>query len=252
MSRPSVNAVLFFKNDEIPFDSSIENSFEIFENVLKFYSCMLRNSIENSNLTKSEQPLFYNYLIFNGCNLKKILDHYDSLCLTKMSPTTEHFNGFKSECFYAGKGIDYRVNSHLINSKKIKMKKLKPKKVCAKFSKICRIWDNGGGVFVVKLFGECSSFEALSKEYAIIKAIGLNRLTNVINGTCYGDMKACWNETEVVNYGNMLLMNVFNMCIQETPVLVMENDVFITEKDSTETRRCKWEVEGMLECFLEM
>ena len=101
------------------------------------------------------------------------------------------------------------------------MKKLEPKKVCAKFSKICRIWDNGGGVFVVKLFGECSSFEALSKEYAIIKAIGLNRLTNVINGTCYGDMKACWNETEVVNYGNMLLMNVFNMCIQETPVLVI-------------------------------
>ena len=88
MSRPFVNAVLFFKNDEIPFDSSIENSFGIFENVLKFYSYMLRNSIENSNLTKTEQPLFYNYLIFNGTNLKKILDLYDSLCLTKMRQNT--------------------------------------------------------------------------------------------------------------------------------------------------------------------
>ena len=46
-------------------------------------------------------------------------------------------------------------------------------------------------------------------------------------------------------------MNVFNMCFQETPVLVMEN-VFITEKDSTGPRRCKWEVEGMLECLIEM
>ena len=90
MSRPFVNVVLFFKNDEIPFDTRIENSFEIFENVLKFYSCMLRKSIENSNLTKTDQPLFYNYLIFDGSNLKKILNHYDSLSVTKISPTTAY------------------------------------------------------------------------------------------------------------------------------------------------------------------
>jgi hypothetical protein len=41
------------------------------------------------------------------------------------------------------------------------------------------------------------------------------------------------------------------MCIQETPVLVMENDVFIMEKDSIGPRRCKQEVVGMLECLIE-
>ena len=252
MSLPFINAILFFKNDEIPFDPSIENFFEMFENVFKFYSCMLRKSIDSENMTKHEQPLFYNYLIFNGTKLKNILDQYDTLCLNKVIPSTKHFTEFKEECVYVGKGINDRMYSHLINGKKIKMKQLKTNQISAKFSKICNIWERGEGVTLIKLFAECNSYEALSREYAIIKTIGLNNLTNVVNGTCYGDIKECWSETEIVNYGNMILMNAFKMCIQENPVMIMEDDVFITEKEDIEIRRYKWEVEGMLECLLEM
>ena len=66
---------------------------------------------------------------------------------------------------------------------------------------------------------------AHNREYAIIKALGFNNLTNDINGTCYGAMKDAWNSNEIINYGNMLLFNAFKMCIIEPPSLIYKEDV---------------------------
>ena len=52
-----------------------------------------------------------------------------------------------------------------------------------------------------------------NREFAIIKALGINNLTKSINGSSYGDMKSNWNNKEIVNFGNMIMYNAFNMCI---------------------------------------
>ena len=203
---PFINATKFFKNNEIPYDSSIENYFDLFDNVYKFYNSVLRKSIEDLNL-KRDHKLYYTYVVVNGSALKEIYSDFDNLSLIKSKPTTKHFGIFKKRTFYGGKGIDTRMMSHVENGKKIKLKRLRRNMISAKFSKICDIWEKGDGISVLKLFSECNQHEALSREYAIIKAIGLNNLTNVICGTCYGAMKS-WSDTEVINFGNMMLMNI--------------------------------------------
>ena len=88
---PFINAVVFFQNDEIPTNSNLENIFDMFENVYKFYSNMLRKSITEQidvTLTRTEHTLYYNYLIVNGTKLNEILKEYESLSLDKKELST--------------------------------------------------------------------------------------------------------------------------------------------------------------------
>ena len=90
-----------------------------------------------------------------------------------------------------------------------------------------QIWDmlqNAKGVTVLHLLPDCNHYEAHSREYAIIKALGLVNLSNIYNGTCYGAMTE-WNENEVVNFGNMILFNTLKMCLIETPSHVIFSDL---------------------------
>ena len=183
--------------------------------------------------------------------MEEVISEFSNLSIVKKKPSTKHFKRLKKRIVYGGKGIDIRMFSHVKNGKKIKLKRLKPNKISAKFSKICSIWEKGEGISAIKLFSECSNYEALSREYAIIKALGLNNLTNVISGTCYGAMRS-WSETEVINFGNMILMNAFKNIIDDNPVVFKEEDICISDTKSKEDKLSKWEIDGMLQCLVDL
>ena len=48
--------------------------------------------------------------------------------------------------------------------------------------KIREIWNKCEGISIIRLCGDITHFEAVSREYALIKAIGLQNVTNQING----------------------------------------------------------------------
>ena len=100
------------------------------------------------------------------------------------------------------------------------------------------------------LFTESNHYEALSREYALIKSLGLNNLTNAINGWAYGDMKTDWNQ--IVNYGNMLLYNAFKMAIQENPPLIFKEDIIEPKVREKASKMIDYELVGILDCFLEL
>ena len=66
---------------------------------------------------------------------------------------------------------------------------------------------------------------AHNREFAIIKTLGINNLTNSIQGSAYGDIKTSWNSNEIANFGNLLLYNAFKMSIIEPPSIIYQEDV---------------------------
>ena len=92
---------------------------------------------------------------------------------------------------------------------------------------------------------------AHNRVYAIIKALGFNNLTNAINGTCYGAMKENWNNNEIINFGDMLLLNAFRMCINEPPSLIYQEDVVMNIRGFTKKEKAM-ELVGIFDYFIEM
>ena len=88
------------------------------------------------------------------------------------------------------------------------------------------LWKTGNGITILQLFYEASHYEAHAREFAIIKAIGLKNITNIVNGTPYGAIKE-WNSTEIVNFGRMILYNALTMCIIEPPRVIQHTDVVL-------------------------
>ena len=248
----------FFRNSLIDTNTGVDNVHAIFVNVQKLYNSNLRLSINNELLAGQLQwlgnPLCYNYLILDGTKLYKLLENYNHRVLLPDTIANEHFEKFKELVDYAGKGINDRKLSHLISGKLILLKQLALKKINAKFSKITQIWERGHGIVILHLFTETNHFEAMSREFAIIKALGLNNITNVNNGSPYGAMQKEWNHFEVINYGNMLLFNALKMAINENPRLIHHEDILVKTR---KTRKRKpsmedYELEGILNCFLDL
>ena len=75
-------------------------------------------------------------------------------------------------------------------------------------------------VVILQLHPEVCHYEAHSREFALIKAIGLKNVTNKYNSTPYGIMKL-WNNEEIFNFGTMILYNALKMCIKDHPIGVM-------------------------------
>ena len=64
-------------------------------------------------------------------------------------------------------------------------------------------------------------------------------------------MKYVWNENEIKNYGTMILFNALKMCIIDKPRLIKHTDVgmpIFRGKNVLDN----WELEGILQCFLEL
>ena len=187
-------------------------------------------------------------MLIDGDKFFTILDKYKHV---EHNISDVDFQQLKSSSFYGGKGKNYRKLMHLKVGKRLFKKKLKFKKISAKFSKISRIWEKGQGVVCLQLFHETNHYMAHNREYAIIKALGFNNLTNAINGTCYGAMHDSWNNNEIINFGNMLLFNAFKMCIIEPPSLIYHEDVVMNFKRCTKKEK-DLELAGILEYFLDM
>ena len=64
-----------------------------------------------------------------------------------------------------------------------------------------------------------NNYEACANEMTAIKATGLHHLSNVYNGTVYGDMMN-WNSNEILNYGDMLLCNCLASMLNENPTYI--------------------------------
>jgi hypothetical protein len=245
----------FFKHGLIN-TGVVECVYSIFENVQKNYSRKLRSSIQceinSGSLMTKGNPINYNYLILDGTLFHQLLDNYEEDSLLTPNIKNKDFDEFKNQIIYAGKGKNDRKFTHLVTGKKINLKQLVLSKISAKFSKIASIWEKGHGITILHLFSETNQFEALSREFAIIKAIRLNNLTNIVNGTPYGAMKNKWNNTEVVNFGNMMLYYALSMAIRERPAILYKEDIQIC--NSTEGKRSMedYEMQGILECFLEL
>ena len=190
---------------------------------------------------------FYNYLLIDGDKFFKIMEKYQG---SNQEISNADFEKLKKCIFYAGKGQTIRKFNHLVAGKKLLKNKLKFSKICAKFSKITRIWEKGLGVICLQLFHETNHFMAHCREFAMIKALGLNNLTNDINGHAYGAMKNSWNHAEIVNFGDLILYNAFKMCLMERPSLIYQEDIILRIKKCTKTEN--WELLGILECFLEL
>ena len=222
-----LNAAVFYMKDTIPVESSLENLFDFFNSIQHFYSELLRKSIivqNHCNPSRFSRPLYYNYLLVDGGILKPILEKYTTLDLRENAILAEDHTDFRGGCFYAGKGKCGRKFKHLFNVKKSNtvLSKRKPSKKC---KRIRETWENGHGVAVIQLFPECCEYEALSREFAIIKGLGLGNITNAINSTCYGMMKDTWNMNEIVNFGNMLVYRALKMSIQDPPIMIYEQDL---------------------------
>lgn len=217
-------AARFYMKDTIPVETEIENIFDLFNNVQQFYSEALRNSIIKQNYIS--RPMYYNYLLIDGEILKSILEKYTTMDLRENVVSTEDHIQFRKGCFYTGKGKSERKFKHLVDVKKSNNSSLKNNgHTSEKSKKIQKIWKRGHGIAVIQLFPEVCEFEALSREFAIIKAIGLENLTNAINGRCYGVMKENWNMNEIINFGNMMVYRILKVVVQDPPNLMYEKDI---------------------------
>ena len=90
----------------------------------------------------------------------------------------------------------------------------------------------------------------------MIKAVG-QTLTNILNGSIYGLMKDQWTQTEILNFGEMLLYFASKQCIIERPPTIFAEDV---RKQKTikvyEPKKyfikSNYELNGILDYFLDM
>ena len=222
-----------FASTVIDTKTKVQNIHSVFVNVQRIYNLNLRSSIQSEMdagiLPQTGSLLYYTYFIVNGTLLYKLLEIYDQNNLMEPVVTNEVFEMFKALIIYIGKGVNARKFSHLINGKQVLLNVLDRDKASPRFSKIAEIWRRCHAVAVIQLPAETSSYEALSREYAMIKAAGLDNLTNAINSAPHGTMKK-WNENEVVNFGNMLIYNALNVVVSEKPQLIYKEDVKIKKK----------------------
>ena len=204
-----------------PKNSQLEGIFEMFENVFKLFDKKLKKSIfkQIKPRGKKRRPLYYNYAICNGTKLALFLKQFDKYCLSNGNITLEHLYELKCLIDYLGKGINTRMISHLLTEKNSNIMIKTDKN-----AKIREIWNKGEGISIIRLCGDINHFEALSREYALIKAIGLQNLTNQVNGTRYGIMHD-WNNELIINFGNMLLYYTLKMIIQSKPNILYESDL---------------------------
>ena len=245
------SGIKFFHENNLD-DCTVEGAFEIFGQIQNFYHDILDNSVNERVKDGSIEDVvgkdFYNYVLIDAEEFYRILSKYNAN-FNKIS--RKDFLRLKKCIFYVGKGRNGRKFKHVTLCKTLFKKKLKFRRICAKFSKISRLWESGKGIICLQLFHETSHYMAHNREFAIIKTLVINRLTNSIHGTAYGDMRDSWNFNEIFNFGNMILYNAFKMCCIEPPSVVYQEDVMYKPSPCTKLEK-EWELFGVLEYFLEL
>ena len=193
--------------------------------------------------TKAEpKRAFYSYALVDSHKLSSLLKRKQTFSLVPDEPGFAEFELFKSTIFYIGKGTNGRKLVHLTQAK---MRYLGVKvrgKNTSRLDKIVSLWKNSRGVTILQLDCDATSREAFCREYAMISAIGLHQLNNVQQGKCYGEMNN-WPGVKIMNYGDMLLFQLFKQFISRPASPILPSDVVynppVHKKDQKFCTTCK-------------
>ena len=193
----------------------------------------MKNSITNliklGNLKKAPKKAYYTYLLIDIDKFQKNRSTFDTKSLIPYEPNIRDFILFKSCIFYVGKGIALRKHSHLTMAKMHYCGILSKRKIELRISRISSLWKQNKGVTMIQLDCDATSYEAFTRENCIIKSLNFNNLTNKIRGTSYGIAKT-WSTTKIINYGDMLLYQLFSSFLSKTPNIIYANDVILKPK----------------------
>ncbi|XP_037079332.1 ankyrin repeat and LEM domain-containing protein 1-like [Pollicipes pollicipes] len=129
------------------------------------------------------------------------------------------FATFVGAVFYVGKGQQRRPYSHLVEATGAP-----GAAACAKVEHIRAIWRAGFGVVLLCVFQHRLSAEALTREAAMIDAIGLANLTNVRRGDYYGPPKG-WTSAERRQLGAGLLHKAWRIYLVEGETQLKPEDI---------------------------
>ena len=188
----------------------------MFSDVYLHYVKKLRNStrqiLSDTQVNKCKKSNYYNYIILNASKCNQLLS---LLIQNEFYISSEFLNNFKQCCIYIGKGTNRRKFDHVVTARNNKINDHNQNS-----QTIQHLWNNKEGIMVFHFPNEVNHYEAHSREFALIKAVGLNKLNNVINGTAYGSIQY-WNETEIHNFGNMMLYNAIKICVNDPPPIIM-------------------------------
>lgn len=167
----------------------------------------------------------YNYLLLDGTMLSNLLTRLDNNVITN-----EDVEDFIQCIFYIGKGFTNRKYKHFVDSN-LSITSPFDIQLDMKAYKIIKLWDKGNGLAVLQLVHDLSHFEALSREYAMIKAVNFDNITNIINSSRYGCMLK-WNCNEIYNFGRMCLYNSLLYALNDPPKLWFRSDCVPTYNKS--------------------
>ena len=199
----------------------------IFLNILAYIDNQMKGSInleiDAGRLRAEPKRAFYSYVLIDSYKLSSLLNRKQTFSLLPDEPAFTDFEIFKSAIFYIGKGTNGRKLLHLTKAK-MQYLGLKVKGNTTRLAKIVSLWGKNRGVTILQLECDATSREALSREFAMISAVGLDKLANVKQGECYGDMNG-WPTVKIKNYGDMLLFQMFKNFIARAPSPIMASDV---------------------------
>ena len=131
------------------------------------------------------------------------------------------FREFFQNIFYVGKGMHDRCFQHL---ELVQDMVGNLDKDDVKGNIIANNWRNGMGIYVVSGFHCSTNEESFNREAAVIDCIGLDKLTNKIKGTKYGNIVK-WNDIKTYNYGMFLLYTLYLKFINENIKCIYCNDI---------------------------
>ena len=213
----------------------------MFLNVLKSIDHKMKISIQTQisakKLKNIPKKAYYTYLLVDNDKYQKLRSKIDGKSLLPIEPNIRDFLAFKSSIFYVGKGIFNRKHQHLTLAKKLFCGILPLKKVQLKVSRIAALWKQNKGVSLIQLECDATSYEAFTRENCIIKSLNFNSLTNRIRGTSYGNAKN-WPLTKVINYGDMLLYQLFRTYLSKEPNVIYSSDVVLKPSSTKRPRFC--------------
>ena len=115
---------------------------------------------------------------------------------------------FAAAVFYVGKGQQSRPYSHLLEAAGA------GPAGSAKVAHIRAIWRSGAGVALLSVFNHRPNGEALTREAAMIDALGLRNLTNVRRGDYYGPAQG-WPSERRRRLGAALLHRAWRIYLEE-------------------------------------
>ena len=215
----------------------------MFFNIMKLIDtqmkCSIKKQILSRKLKAAPKKAYYTYLLLDNEKFQSARSKININSLLPSEANIKDFIAFKNSIFYVGKGIFNRKHQHLTLAKKLYCGVLPLKKVQLKISKIASLWKRNRGVTLIQLDCDATTYEALTRENCIIKSLNFNKLTNRIRGTSYGDAKH-WSSVKVVNYGDMLLYQLFNNYLTKEPSVIYARDVVLKTKSTKKPRICSY------------